>query len=74
MEIPKQPKLIGCSSQTDSKAPLLKTIPTQLTEHREVRLVPTQSLHYYILESWVQEDTLHATKGETQTPTQPQTL
>lgn len=30
---------------TVGKAPLLKTTPTQLTEHGEVELVPTQSLH-----------------------------
>lgn len=31
-------------SATDGKAPLLKT-PIQLTEHGEVKLVPTQNLH-----------------------------
>lgn len=34
----------GCSSQTDAKAPLLKTTSTQLREHGEVKLVPTCSL------------------------------
>lgn len=34
-------KTIGCSPQTDRKTPLLKTIPTQFTEHGEVHLVPT---------------------------------
>lgn len=36
-------KAISCSSQTDSKTPLLKTTSTQLTEHGEVKLVPTES-------------------------------
>lgn len=34
-------KAIGCSQQTDSRALLLKTTLTQLTEYREVQLVPT---------------------------------
>lgn len=34
-------KTIGCSQQTDSMFPLLKTPPTQLIEQREVKLVPT---------------------------------
>ena len=34
-------KAIGCSLQTDSKTPSLKTTPKQLTEHGEVELVPT---------------------------------
>ena len=33
-------KTIGCSPQTDSKAPLPKTALTQLIEHGEVKLVP----------------------------------
>lgn len=33
-------KNIGCS-QTDDKSPLLKTLPIQLIEHGEVKLVPT---------------------------------
>ena len=33
-------RTIGCSSQTDGKAPVLKITPTQLTEHGEVELVP----------------------------------
>ena len=33
-------KIIGCSPQTDDKALLLNTTPIQLTEHREVQLVP----------------------------------
>lgn len=34
-------KTIICSVQTDIKAPLLKTIPTQPIEHGEVKVVPT---------------------------------
>lgn len=34
-------KTTGCSSETDFKAPLLKTVPTQLMEHEEVKLVYT---------------------------------
>lgn len=34
------PMTIGGSPQTDSKAPLLKTTSTQLTEHRDVKLLP----------------------------------
>ena len=34
-------KITGCSPQTDSKAPLLKITPTQLTEPGDVELVPT---------------------------------
>lgn len=36
----KQPKTVGCSSQADQKAPVLKTTPIQITEHEEVELVP----------------------------------
>ena len=32
---------IGCSPQIDGKTLLLKTTPTQPTEHGEVELVPT---------------------------------
>lgn len=34
-----------CSSQTGGKSLLLKTTPIQLIEHREVKTVPTSSLH-----------------------------
>lgn len=37
-------KTIGCSPKTDNKAPLLKTTPTQLIKHGEVRKVPTMSI------------------------------
>ena len=53
-----------CSPQTDSKSPLLKTVSTQLTEHGEVELVPTYSLHPYILTPVIQEDILHTPKRE----------
>lgn len=38
-------KTIGRYLQTDSKSLLLKTTPAQLTEHGNVKLVPTESLH-----------------------------
>lgn len=55
---------IGCCLQTNHKAPLLKTTPIQLSERGEVELVITQSLYPYNLASFVQEGTLHATKGK----------
>ena len=58
-------KTIDCSPQTVSKALLLKTTPIQLIEHGEVKLVPSYSLHLYILVCLVQEGILYATKGET---------
>jgi hypothetical protein len=42
-------KDIGCSSQTEGKALLTKTVPKQLTKHEELELVLTQSLHPYVL-------------------------
>jgi hypothetical protein len=44
-------------------APLLKTVPTQLIEHGEANLVPTQSL-YFTEMPLVEEDILHDTKRE----------
>lgn len=41
-------KTIGCSPQTDSKAPLLKTTAIQSIQHGEVYLVPTLSLQPYL--------------------------
>lgn len=38
----------------------------QLIDHGEVKLVPVQSLHIYVLASLLQESTLH---GEAQTET-----
>ena len=43
----------------------MKTAPTQLTEHGDVELVPTQNLHPYGPASFLQEGTLCAIKGET---------
>lgn len=57
-------KSMDCSPQTDSKAPLPKTSPTQLIEHRQVKLVPTWSLYPYVPASLVQESTLPAIKRE----------
>lgn len=47
-------KTKGGSPQSEVKIPLLKTTPTQFIEHREVQLVPTWSLHFYLLVSLVQ--------------------
>lgn len=33
-------KALGCSPQTDAKALLLKTTPTQLIKHGELELIP----------------------------------
>ena len=50
------------------QVPIDEDNTTQLTEHGEVRLMPTQNFHPYVLASLVQEATLQATKGETQKP------
>lgn len=42
-----------CSLKTDFGALLLRTIPTQLIEQREVEQMPTWSLHPYVLVSLV---------------------
>lgn len=47
-------RAIGGSPQTDSKTPLLKKTPIQLTEDREVELVLTQNCNPYILVSFLQ--------------------
>lgn len=59
--------------QTESKAPLLRTTPTQPIEHGGVELGPMQSLHHSVLVSSY-KGALQTTKSEAQTPTQPQTL
>lgn len=41
--------IMVCCSQTDSKAPLTKTIPTQGTERRENELVPMEKTHPHVL-------------------------
>lgn len=59
-------KYMGCSPQTDSQLPLLRTISTQHI-NMEKSSWCIQSLHPYVLETQVQESTLHATKRETDT-------
>lgn len=65
---------IDCSWQTAGKTPLLMTIPTGLDEHEKVKQVPTKMFHSYVLDSLLEESNLLAAKGETETPTEPQTL
>lgn len=60
-------KTIGCSPQANSKAPLQKTIPTQLNEHVKVELLLTENLCPYVLAALVQAGTLNASKRETET-------
>lgn len=58
----KQPRLLKttcCSLQTEDK-------PIQLTEHGKVDLVPTLSLHPYVLVSLVQDGTLYTAEKHTQ--------
>lgn len=55
---------VGWSPPTDSKAPLLKMTPIQHIEHGEVELIPTHNVHFYVLVSLKQADTLQTTKGE----------
>ena len=59
------------SLKTDSRAPLLRTTSTQLTECSKIKLVPTWNLHLYVLVSLVWESTLWATERETWTLIQP---
>lgn len=57
MGIVKQPRLqvttktIGCFLNTSSQVPLLKTTITELTEYGIAELVPTRSLHLFVLVS-----------------------
>lgn len=60
-------KAIGDSPQTHSKAPLLKTTPTEITEQEEVELVSIYILYPFRLMHMVLEDILHTTKGERET-------
>lgn len=56
MRTPKQARVLlrlYFSPQTDTRATGLRTTPTQLIEHGEVRLVPTQSPYLYVLAFWV---------------------
>lgn len=57
-------KTMDCSLQTDSEKTLLRKIPTQVGEHEESKMLPTQSLHSYILVILMQEDTLESNKRE----------
>lgn len=63
-------KTIGCSSKTDRKDQLLKKIFMQVIQNKEVELALICSLHPNVMMSSVREGTLHASKGEVQTPTQ----
>jgi hypothetical protein len=63
---------MGCSLQ--GNVPLLKTTSTQVIVGATVELLPTKSLHSYIIVSWVQEAILNDTKGEGETSTEPETL
>ena len=53
MEIPPKSqadaKTIGCSPQTESReAPLTRSVPINVNEHEEVKVVPPCSCHPYI--------------------------
>lgn len=58
-------KTIGRSPQTDSKIPFLKITPTQLTEHGDIKLVPTETFPSLFSGIKVQKVTLKVIKGET---------
>jgi hypothetical protein len=55
---------IGCTLKITSKSSLLKRTPIQLTDHGDVKPLPTLSLYSYMVASLGQEGTLHASKGE----------
>ena len=55
-------KTIGCFPQLDRKVLVLKTTSTQVIVGATVELLPTKSLHSYIIVSWVQEAILNDTK------------
>lgn len=55
---------IGCSIQTESRAPSLKKTPIQFAEHGDVEVVPTKSVRPCIPEFSKQESILHAIKGK----------
>lgn len=73
MEVPQstradaKTKTKGCSLQTDSGNPLLRTTPIQQIDRGNVELVPTWSLQPYVIVSLV-------TKTEMWISTQPQNL
>lgn len=60
-------KTKDCSLETDSGLSLPRSTPTEFTEHEEVELVTTWSLHHYILVSLVKEGPLQATKRNAST-------
>lgn len=62
-----------CSLQTDNAATLQWTLSILLTEHGEVDLVPTQSLHSHVLECDTGRSSAHCQR-ETETPILSQTL
>lgn len=62
---PKQHRVaICCFLQTAGKASLLEIMPTQLSRHRHIKLVSTESLRPYGLVFFMEEGTLHTTQGE----------
>lgn len=65
---------IGLSSQNDHKALMMKIMSMQHIEPGEVKMMPTQSLHSYMLAFLLLKATLHTSKGETQTSSQLQTF
>lgn len=63
MDISKHPRLLP--TPNGSSVPLLRTIPTQLIEHGEVRSVSSWNVYLYFILSLVQKDFLQVTKRET---------
>lgn len=59
-------KTISFFPQNGTKVILLKTISTQLIEHAEGYLVPTQNLHLHVLISTTRKGTLQSTKIQRQ--------
>lgn len=66
MEILPQKKTVsktkGCSLKTNSRAQMLRKIPTQLIQYEEVDLVTTWSFYPYILASLVQKGIMQVIK------------
>ena len=60
-------KTKGCPLENDSGNSLPRSTLTEFTEHEEVELVLTRSLHLYILVSLVKEGPLQATKKNANT-------
>ena len=57
-------KTKGCFPPSDSRAPLLRTTPTQLIEHGKVKLVYIWNPHLYALVSLAWKSALQATERE----------